>query len=337
MVIVTKTTAPKLDPTKTRQVQEMKHNRPLVGCRFDPSGRFVFAGSEDNTIQRWELSNGQKVALVGHQSWARGLAFFPAARLLVSGDYHGRLLWWPIDDPAPKPVRNLEAHDGWVRALAVSPDGQLLATCGNDHLVKLWSTTDAKPLRTLHGHTSHVYHVAFHPDGRQLASADQRGVVRHWDVADGRSVRALDAAALHKYDTSFRADIGGIRGMAFSRDGSLLACAGITDVTNAFAGVGKPVVVLFDWASGKRKHLLRPKEEFQGTAWGVTFHPSGFLIGAGGGNGGALWFWKPDAATAFHGLKLPQNCRDLDLHADGFRLAVPQADGALRVFTMRGK
>ena len=32
--------------------------------------------------------------------------------------------------------------------------------------------------------------------------------------------------------------------MAFNRDGSLLACAGITDVTNAFAGVGKPAVAL---------------------------------------------------------------------------------------------
>ena len=92
---------------------------------------------------------------------------------------------------------------------------------------------------------------------------------------------------------------------------SLLACAGITNVSNAFAGVGNPLVVLFDWASGKQKQLLQPKVKFQGTAWGVIFHPAGFLAGVGGGNGGMLWFWKPDASKDFFTLKLPNNARDL--------------------------
>src|SRR5207245_1607150 len=83
-----------------------------------------------------------------------------------------------------------------------------------------------------------------------------------------------------KYDPTFMADHGGLRGMAFSADGKLLAGCGITDVSNAFAGVGKPLVVLFDWQAGKRT-LLRPKEDFTGTAWGMIFHPSGFLAAAG--------------------------------------------------------
>jgi WD40 repeat protein len=265
------------------------------------------------------------------------LAFAPGERLLVSGDYHGRVLAWPLDAASPKPLWDLAAHDGWVRAAAVSPDGRLLATCGNDQLVKLWSAADGKLVRVLAGHACHVYHVAFHPGGRHLASADLKGVVKDWDLARGAAARDLDAAALHKYDPGFRADIGGVRGMGFSGDGGLLACSGITDVTNAFAGVGKPAVVLFDWVSGKRKQLLRPKEDFTGTAWGVAFHPAGFLVGAGGGSGGALWFWKPEQAQAFHGLKLSENARDLALHPDGRRLAVAQADGAVRLFEMAAK
>src|SRR5207253_1397967 len=153
----------------------------------------------------------------------------------------------------------------------------------------------------------------------------------------GTVVRDLDAAVLYKYDTGFRADIGGVRSMAFDAAGALLACAGITEVTNAFAGVGKPLIVLFDWASGKRKQALVPKENFQGTAWGVAFHPLGFIIGVGGGSGGALWFWKPDQAQAFHTVKLPMNARDLSLHPDGERVAVAFADGAVRVYRMTAK
>jgi WD40 repeat protein len=327
----------RIDPAGTRMVQELRHTRPLFSCRFDPSGRFVFAGAQDNAVQRWELNGGRKVSLEGNRSWVRALAFLPAQRQLVTGAYDGRLIWWPVEGDAPTPARTVAAHRGWVRAVAVSPDGRLVASCGNDLLVKLWNPANGELVRELPGHEWHVYNVAFHPDGRHLVSADLHGVVKQWDHARGTVVRTLDASVLFRYDTSFRADHGGVRSMAFSADGGFLACAGITDVTNAFAGIGKPAVVLFDWRTGTRRQLLRPQaNNFQGTAWGVGFHPSGFIAGVGGGNGGALWFWRPEQAASFCTLNLPTNARDLHLHPDGRRLAVAFADGVLRVYDMAG-
>jgi WD40 repeat protein len=327
---------PAVDPAQARLAQELKHTSPLFGCRFDAVGDVVFAGAQDSTVQRWHLATGKKTALVGHKSWLRGLAC-TRDRLLFSGGYDGKILTWLAGFEHPTPANTFDAHDGWVRALAVSPDGKLLASCGNDNLVKLWSTTEGKLVRELPGHASHVYNVAFHPDGQFLASADLKGTVKVWDVAKGAWQRDLDAKILHKYDETFRADHGGARGMAFNADGSVLAIAGITDVSNAFAGVGKPLIVQFDWQTGKQKLLQRPRENFQGTMWAVAFHPAGFVVGAGGGNGGFLWFWKPDQAQDFFALKLPTNARDLDLHPDGRRLAVACADGALRVYDMGPK
>jgi len=328
--------APIPDPTQTRQVQEFKQPNPLLGGRIDPSGRFVFAGAQDNTIQRWELAGGKKTALAGHQSWVRGLAFLSQEKRLVSGDYQGRLIWWDAEAETPTPLRTFEAHDGWVRAVAVSPDGKLVATCGNDRLVKLWASDNGKPVRALAGHATHVYNVAFHPDGKQLASVDHRGVVKHWDLAKGTVERDLDAGVLSKYDATFRAHIGGARGVSFNADGTRFACAGITNVSNAYAGIGNPVIVLFDWTSGKRLALLKPKEAFQGTMWGVGFHPAGFWIGVGGGSGGALWFWRADQAASIHAVTLPANARDVHLHPDGRRLAVACFDGAVRVYDIGG-
>jgi WD40 repeat protein len=322
----------KIDPAATRQAQELKHASPLLGCRVDPSGQFVVAGAQDNTLQRWHLADGKKTALAGHKSWCRALAFAPKERLLFSGDYAGKLLTWPLDADAPTPLRTADAHQGWVRALAVSPDGATLASCGNDHQVRLWSVADGKLVRVLEGHACHVYNVGFHPDGKHLLSADLKGEVKVWDLTTGTSARSLDAKVLHKYDPTFMADIGGVRSLAVSGDGALVACAGITDCTNAFAGVGKPVIVLFEWASGKQRHLLRPKENFQGTMWGTAFHPAGYVVGVAGGNGGGLWFWKPDGPQDVFQLKTPQNARDLDLHPDGKRLAVAFQDGAVRLY-----
>jgi WD40 repeat protein len=328
-----------VDPSQTRVVQELKHTRPLFSCRFDPSGRFVFAGAQDKTVERWELASEQKSDLVGHESWVRGIAFAPRGGCMYTGDYTGRLCCWPCDAGTPTPAWTINAHEGWVRSVSVSPDGQVLATSGNDGLVKWWSATDGKPIRTLSGHGSHVYNTAFYPSGLHFVSADLHGTIRHWEVPSGAPVRQLDASLLHKYDTTFRADIGGVRGMTFSSDGRYLACAGISDVTNAFAGTGKPVVVLFDWRSGRQKMVLRTPDGFLGVTWGVVFHPAGYVIGVGGGisGGGGLWFWNPEQPMAFFSQKLASLGRDLDLHPDGTRLAIAHFDGVLRLYDMSPK
>src|SRR5436305_13269205 len=111
-----------VDFKQTRVGLELKHPSPLIGCRFDPAGRFLFVSAQDSTIQRCDLLTGRKTALVGHESWVRGMAFTPskaepmpvhlappvaglgalalasvrpaAPFTLVTGDYHGKLIWW---------------------------------------------------------------------------------------------------------------------------------------------------------------------------------------------------------------------------------------------------
>jgi WD40 repeat protein len=355
------------EPTAARLEMELKHARPLIGCRFDPAGRFLFASDEDNSIQRFDLLTGTKTTLLGHKSWVRGMAFVDSASTgsnelqdweerkqnlhaiagfgfatlplpkpvpftLISGDYHGKLIWWQGDAATPKPLRVVDAHQGWVRAVAVSPDKQIVASCGNDNAIRFWKASDGTLLHVLEGHASHVYNIAFHPDGSRLASCDLKGNVKDWNLKTWICERDLDAKLLHKYDPTFMADIGGARSMAFSADGTKLACAGITNVSNAFAGVGNPAVVLLDWKEGKSK-LLKTKEAFQGTAWGVAFHTAGFVIAGGGGNGGAVWFWKGDDLASVHSLKVAASVRDLALAHDGSRFAAAGANGSAYVYT----
>jgi len=329
----------KIDPTKTHVVLEHKHMRPLVACRFDPAGRYAFFGAEDNLIHRFDLQTKAVTPLAGHDSWVRAIGFSPGGETLYSGGYDGRLVWWPAGDEKPQPIRVVEAHQGWLRALAVSPDGSRIATCGNDNLVKLWDTADGKLVAQLAGHASHVYNVAFHPSGETLVSCDLKGVLKEWEVSSGALKRDLAAAtALYKYDTGFRADIGGARSMAFRTDGSELAVGGITNVTNAFAGIGNALVVVIEMATGKVALQLETKEKVNGTAWGVAHHPDSIWIGlTGGGGGGWLYFWKGDAATEFFKLKLASDGRDLALSPDKTQVAVAHSDMTLRLYALHDK
>lgn len=327
-----------LDFTKTHVAKEHQHNSPLISCRFDPTGRYVFFGAQDSKIWRWDWSGQQKVELSGHDSWVRAMAFTPDGATMLSGGYDGRLVWWPVGAEQPTPARTIDAHQGWVRSVAVSPDGSLVASAGNDNLVKLWNTTDGSLVRTLAGHDRYVYNVAFHPAGKDLVSGDLMGNLVHWEVATGNQVRTFKAAALHKYDPTFKADIGGLRGLVFDKSGQRLAGSGITNVTNAFAGVGNPVIVEFDWETAKETVQHASKDKLQGAAWSLALHPDGTVIGvSGGGGGGFLLFWKPDQKVEFHKFKLPNTARDMDLAADGLHLATAHYDQKLRICKMADK
>ncbi len=333
-----------LKPQDAREVRSFKHNRPQLSCRIDPTGRFLFAGAQDALLQRWDLASGDKMTFSGHESWVKALAFAPG--VLLSGDYAGRLMGWDYAaEDFSKPLFSLEAHDGWLRALAVSPDGKTAASVGNDQVVRLWSLTEGPPqLQTkLLGHEAHIYNVAFSPDGQSLVTADLKGVIKHWDLPSGRQQRQFVAKDLHKYDKTFRADIGGARGMTFSWDGKRLACSGITNVSNAFAGIGNPAVVLFEWETGEQTHLFKPAGNYRGVAWGVDLHPGGMVISAvGGSSGGSLCFWDPQrkdnkkSEPTFQ-FKLPTVARDQSMHPDGIHLAVALVDGTIRLYDLSSK
>lgn len=325
-------------PTLTHIARTLPHTSPLIACRFDPTGKFVFAAAEDRKFCRWELASGTKVEFTGHDSWARSLGFSTDGQILVTGGYDGRLIWWPATAEVMAPTRTVEAHQGWLRALAVSPDGQFLATCGNDKLVKLWHLTDGTLVREFAGHESNVYHVAFHPGGKDLVSGDLKANFIHWEAETGKVARKFNLPQLHKYDPTFMADHGGPHCMRFSQDGKLLACGGITNVSNAFAGVGNPAIVLVDWETAKEKVTHLSKGNVQGVAWGLYVHPEGFTIGATGGPGGGhLFFWKLDQKDEFHTLNLGALARDLDVHPDGIQLATAHFDRQLRLSKMAAK
>jgi len=325
-----------MDVSKTHVESDFKHERPLMSCRFDPSGRFCFAGSQDYQVWRWTLDDGKKVAL-DTDAWVRGFAFAEAGEVLLTVGYDGRLIWWPATSDAPEPLRAVDAHQGWVRAVDVSPDGTLIATVGNDLVLRIWNAADGELVREMRGHETHIYNVAFHPSGKHVVTGDLKCHAIEWEVETGKQLRTWQATSLIKYDTTFRADIGGFRSMRFTADGKRLACSGITNVTNAFAGVGNPSVVVFDFESGKQviEHLSKAK--LRGVAWGLALHQDGSVIASVGGSGGHLLFWKPDSKDEYHHLKLPSDARDLDLHTDGLRLATVHFDGHLRIHRMAAK
>ena len=326
-----------MDVTKTHLAVDLVHNRPMISCRFEPSGRYVFGGSEDYNVWRFDVATKEKVAYPT-EAWVRGIAFTDDGKRLITAGYDGRLMWWEVDGSEPKPVRTINAHKGWARAVAVSPDGLLAASVGNDLVVRVWETASGRKTHEFSGHESHIYNVTFHPhEAGQLVSGDLKGNLKHWDLTTGKLKRECKAESLQKFDSGFVAHIGGFRGLEFTADGKFLLGSGITNVTNAFAGVGNPSVVAFDWSTVKQTIEHLSKGKIRGVAWGVAAHSTGVRIAATGGSGGFLLFFNPDDKNEFHNMKLKDVGRDLDLSPDGLQVAVAHHNGHISLLRLEEK
>lgn len=325
-----------MDFTKTHVAKDYTADRPLMSCLFSHDGQSVFVGCEDYKVWRFQVSDGAKVEL-DTDAWVRALVLAQGGKTLITGGYDGRLIWWDALAATPVSTRTLEAHQGWIRSLAVSPDGNTLASVGNDKVIKLWNIADGVLVKELIGHESYIYNVVFHPAGETLVTGDLYGHIFDWDLTAGEKKREWKAESLTKYDKSFYAQIGGFRGMRFNTEGTQLLCSGITNVSNAFAGIGNPSVVIFDYAKGEQVIEHLSKGPLQGVAWNVALHADGTIIACNGGSGGYLLFWKPGEKETAHQLKLSSEVRDLALSPDGLSLAAPLANNHLAICLMDEK
>src|SRR5262245_52112861 len=128
-----------LDPTKVKSRTSYNHPATFYALCADLAAGRLYAGSEDYAIHVYDLSTPKKSVArwATNDNYVSALVFVnrPARPLVVSGSYDRHLIWW--DANSGQPIRFAEAHRGWIRDLAMTPDGNYLVSVGDDMLVKV--------------------------------------------------------------------------------------------------------------------------------------------------------------------------------------------------------
>lgn len=304
------------DPTRFK-VARTSRTRGIALCIANrPGTQRVFYGSSDFKVYELDLAAEKPESVEftgeGHQSYVTGAAL--AGAQLVTGSYDGRLIWWDTDQR--KPVRSINAHERWIRNVAASPDGKVIASVADDMLCKLWDAATGDRLHELvehkpmtpHHFPSMLFAVAFSADGQLVATGDKVGHIAVWDVASGKKVSELEAPVMYTWDPRQRRhSIGGIRSLAFSADGKLLAAGGIGTIGNIDHLDGPSRIELFDWAARQRVHEISDTK-FKGLVEQIAFPREGtWFVCAGGDNGGFASFYDAQTGKVVHQDKMPMH------------------------------
>jgi WD40 repeat protein len=327
-------------------VQELKRDEIVFALARVPDTRRLVFGGSDFQVREVDLAleKPQPRALGnhGHDSFVTSLAT-AGSRWAVSGSYDGKLLWWDLEAEGTQHARAIEAHASWIRDVAVAPDGATLASVADDMVCRLWDIETrtlrhelrGHEVRTPHRYPSMLFTCTFSPDGRYLATADKVGHVVVWDVADARQVATLEAPIMYTWDpVQRRHSIGGIRSLAFSPDGTVLAVGGIGKISNIDHIETPARIEVFDWRKGERTHELA--ELPKGLVERLLFLPDGDrLVAAGGANDGFLLVLdlkskailvQEKAPTHVHDAAFGDTCDTLFIAAHG-KVAVYELKG----------
>lgn len=264
----------------------------LVGqpIAISPDERWII--TQGNFVDRLDVLNmvdkqGTQLSAKtpqGFQDWritGNAIAFDAHGKILVCGGTQRSII-----NDAPATV-NVWAVDGWRHlnriatgrvygpALAVSPDGKVIAAGGKNQKLCLWSVESGQLLHSWPGHLR-LLCADFSPDGHLLAHAGDTGNLVVSDVLTGRELWQL----AHPHEGMER----GVTDVKFSPDGTVLA---VGDWINR--------VRLFDSRSGnliREWQVQTPRQGINGskdeTHW-ISFSPDGNLLASGGFSGANIW------------------------------------------------
>ncbi len=171
--------------------------------RFSPDGRHLATGGSDG-LRLWNWAAGTCLTFTNEVLDFSNLAFTADGRQVISAINApaAPIQFWNVTDGQLEPLGN----ETGTCALAVSPDGQWLASGAMNGNLCLWNLRTKTLVSRFRAHRGLLYALAFSPDGHLLATGGNDQVIHLWQAGTTNKLRTLQGHSSEMWSVSFSAD-----------------------------------------------------------------------------------------------------------------------------------
>jgi WD40 repeat protein len=171
-----------------------------MALTFSPDGKMLATGGRDCAVRLWDVGSSKLIRTLGTPLNLNGpqdgtkvtgtscIAFAPDGKSVGFAVVpENTISLWDVS--STKELRTFRGHpvgwhQGWVEALAFTPDGTTLISGSRDQTIRLWEAATGKERHVLTGHRGAVRTLAVSADGNRLASGSQDCTVLIWDLTN---------------------------------------------------------------------------------------------------------------------------------------------------------
>lgn len=231
----------------------------VTSLTWNPDGQTLATASTiENAIRIWNMEGNLLATLCGHKDTVMTLKWNSKGNLLLSASLDKKCILWnadtwqalrefqyhsgPVTDvdwqnedifascstdklifvckmDSDQPLHTLQSHTADINCIEWNKSGDVLASCGDDKLVKLWNTKGG--FHDLAGHTKEVTQLKWNSK-KLLASASYDATIRIWNTEQCTCLQTLN-----KHEDP-------INSISFHPDGDFLVSGALDGLLNVW-------------------------------------------------------------------------------------------------------
>jgi WD40 repeat protein len=257
----------------------------------------------------FDLSNGKEIRRVQEVSMARRAFCLSTGGVeFLTGHQNDAFVRLCKADTGQE-LQKFRGHKGPVWGAALSADGALGASGGDDKTLRIWNLQNGQELHQCKGVSDVVNCVAFAPKDRRVVAGQADGLVRLFDADKGEEVR------------TFKGHTKAVTSVAFTPDGDSLVTASMDGTIRV-------------WNVEKGEERLQMKHE--GGAYDVAVSPDGKRALSAGFEDKTVRVWELSTGKELHHFTGHKgHVLGVAFSPDGERALSSDADGTVKLWQLQ--